>query len=101
MPESPLATSLKEGVLAESSVSPRDMMVGPLKSGTDPSAPQTSGASRRTALGLLLGAPLLSACAGVNPFSGSETAAPAGPPQQPAVAGTGRVKVGLILPLSA
>jgi ABC-type branched-subunit amino acid transport system substrate-binding protein len=94
-------TSLKEGVLAESSVSPRDMMVGPLKSGTDPSAPQTSGATRRTAIGLLLGAPLLSACAGANPFSGSETAAQAGPPQQPAVAGSGHVKVGLILPLSA
>lgn len=67
-----------------------------------------SGATRRAALGLLLGAPLLSACAGVqqslNQFSspfGSEPAQPAGPPQQATVAGTGGVKVGLILPLSA
>jgi ABC-type branched-subunit amino acid transport system substrate-binding protein len=81
------------------------MMVGPLKPGTDVFASQTSGATRRTAIGLLLGAPLLSACAGFSsPFGGSETAAPAapaGPQQQPAVAGNGQVKVGLILPLSA
>jgi ABC-type branched-subunit amino acid transport system substrate-binding protein len=52
---------------------------------------------------------LLSACAGVqqslsqfsNPFSSSPPPGPAGPPQQAAVAGTGGVKVGLILPLSA
>ncbi len=54
-------------------------------------------------MGLLLGAPLLSACAGMqqfsNPFASSENPAPAGPPQQPAVAGTGQVKVGLLLPL--
>jgi len=51
---------------------------------------------------------LLGACANVqqnlsqfpNPFS-SQAAVPAGPAQQPAVAGTGQVKVGLILPLSA
>jgi hypothetical protein len=56
----------------------------------------------------VLGAPLLSACAGVqqslsqfsNPFSSSPSA-PAGPAQQPIVAGSGQVKVGLILPLSA
>jgi ABC-type branched-subunit amino acid transport system substrate-binding protein len=80
-------------------------MVGPhhLKSAVSGSAPQ--GIPRRTALGLLLGAPLLSACSGVqqslnNPFS-SQPTEPAGPPQQPAVAGNGQVKVGLILPLSA
>jgi len=85
-------------------------MVGPLKpgnpSGPNSSKPQT--ATRRTAIGLVLGAPLLSACAGVqqslsqfsNPFSSSPSA-PAGPAQQPLVAGTGQVKVGLILPLSA
>jgi ABC-type branched-subunit amino acid transport system substrate-binding protein len=80
-------------------------MVGPQhpKSAASGSAPQ--GVARRTALGLLLGAPLLSACSGVqqslnNPFS-SQPAEPAGPPQQPAVAGNGQVKVGLILPLSA
>src|SRR5581483_12123219 len=83
-------------------------MVGPLKPG-NPSGPKSSKpqtTTRRTAIGLVLGAPLLSACAGVqqslsqfsNPFSSS---APAGPAQQPLVAGTGRVKVALILPLSA
>jgi ABC-type branched-subunit amino acid transport system substrate-binding protein len=90
--------------LAEPSVSPRDMKVGPLKSGSDASARQTSGATRRTALGLLLGAPLLSACTVgqfSNSFGSSEGAAPSGPPQQPAVAGNGHVKVGLILPMSA
>jgi hypothetical protein len=35
-----------------------------------------------------------------NPFS-SQPSAPAGPVQQPAVAGNGQVKVGLILPMSA
>src|SRR6202011_4926121 len=47
---------------------------------------------------LILGAPLLGACSGIqqslNQFS-------AGPAQQPLVAGSGQVKVGLILPLSA
>src|SRR6202011_1927987 len=69
---------------------------------------EPAGATRRTALGLILGAPLLGACAGVqqslsqfsNPFSSSQPG-PSGPPQQPLVAGTGQVKVGLILPLSA
>src|SRR3569833_2164347 len=83
----------------------RDTMVGPhhLKSAASGSASQ--GVPRRTALGLLLGSPLLSACSGAqqslnNPFSSTPTE-PAGPPQQPAVAGTGQVKVALILPLSA
>jgi ABC-type branched-subunit amino acid transport system substrate-binding protein len=78
----------------------------------DPKAPipesQPSGATRRTAIGLILGAPLLGACAGVqqgfsqfsNPFS-SQAQGPSGPPQQPLVAGNGQVKVGLVLPLSA
>lgn len=69
----------------------------------------TSGATRRTAVGLLLGAPLLGACAGVqstltNAF-GTGPSAPSGPPagpaQQPQAVGTGGTKVGLILPLSA
>jgi ABC-type branched-subunit amino acid transport system substrate-binding protein len=78
-------------------------MVGPLnpKSGRP-------GATRRTAVGLILGAPLLGACSGVqqslssfsNPFSSSEPG-PAGPQQQPLAVGSGQVKVGLILPLSA
>jgi ABC-type branched-subunit amino acid transport system substrate-binding protein len=68
-----------------------------------------SGATRRAAVGLLLGAPLLGACAGVqstltNAF-GTGPAAPSGPPagpaQQPQAIGTGGTKVGLILPLSA
>src|ERR1700676_491313 len=78
-------------------------MVGALRPKSQP-----AGTTRRTALGLILGAPLLGACAGVqqslsqfsNPFSGPAPA-PAGPAQQPLVAGTGQVKVGLILPLSA
>ena len=87
-------------------------MVGPLdpRSGTQRNQPPkslSSGATRRTAVGLILGAPLLGACAGMqqslsqfsNPF-GSQPG-PAGPAQQPLVAGAGQVKVGLILPLSA
>jgi ABC-type branched-subunit amino acid transport system substrate-binding protein len=71
---------------------PKELPKSPLKS-------QPSGATRRTAVGLLLGAPLLGACSGIqqtlNQFSTS------GPAQEPLVAGTGQVKVGLILPLSA
>jgi ABC-type branched-subunit amino acid transport system substrate-binding protein len=82
-------------------------MQGRLKSQSHLTGPQNVTATRRTAIGLLLGAPLLSACAGAqqslsqfsNPFSGSET--PAGPAQQPTAVGNGQVKVGLILPLSA
>ena len=77
----------------------------PANSGSDP----LPGATRRTAVGLILGAPLLGACAGVqqslsqfsNPFSSSPRRGPAGPPQQPLAVGNGQVKVGLILPLSA
>ena len=84
-------------------VGPRNPKFPPAKSG-----PPT--ATRRTAVGLILGAPLLGACAGVqqslssfsNPFGSSQQpAAPAGPAQQPLAVGTGQVKVGLILPLSA
>ena len=74
-------------------------MVGPLNP-----KPRLSGTSRRTAVGLILGAPLLGACSGVqqslNSFS-QPGAGPAGPAQQPLAVGTGQVKVGLILPLSA
>jgi ABC-type branched-subunit amino acid transport system substrate-binding protein len=60
-------------------------------------------------VGLILGAPLLGACAGVqqnfsNPFSTNPLSSQASsmePPQQPQAVGTGQVKVGLILPLSA
>src|SRR3954468_7965276 len=67
-------------------------MAGPLnpKSGRP-------GATRRMAVGPILGAPLLGACSGVqqslssfsNPFSSSE---PAGPQQQPLAVGSGQVK---------
>ena len=91
-------------------------MVGPRHPKSDLSKPAVGesapgsvpqGVARRTALGLLLGAPLLSACSGVqqsfNQLSGPSESqpVPGGPPQQPAVAGNGHVKVGLILPLSA
>ena len=87
----------------------RDAMDGPNQPKPEPPGPRHFNATRRSALGLLLGAPLLSACAGVqqslsqfsNPFSGSDQAAPAGPAQQPVAVGNGQVKVGLILPLSA
>src|SRR6201985_268111 len=80
-------------------------MVGPLKSG-NPSgqSPKPHATTRRTAIGLVLGAPLLSACAGVQQSLsqfGSSPSAPSGPAQQPLVAGNGQVRVGLILPLSA
>ena len=90
-------------------------MVGPFKSRPETVGPvsprlQRLEATRRTAIGLLLGAPALSACSSVqqslsqfsSPFGSQQPApAPAGPPQQPMVAGNGQVKVGLILPLSA
>src|SRR3954451_9513750 len=71
---------------------------------------QPPAATRRTAVGLILGAPLLGACSSVqqsfsqfsNPFASPQPdAGPAGPQQQPQAVGTGQVKVGLILPLSA
>jgi ABC-type branched-subunit amino acid transport system substrate-binding protein len=85
-------------------------MVRPRNPRSPPARPESAGATRRTALGLILGAPLLGACAGVqqglsqfsNPFSSSQPeAGPAGPTQQPLAVGTGQVKVGLLLPLSA
>ena len=78
-------------------------MLGPRHPKSSDPGPQSSGATRRSALGLLLGAPLLSACAGVqqslsqfsNPFSSSSPAPapaqPAGPPQQATTAGSGGV----------
>ena len=62
---------------------------------------QPSGATRRTAIGLILGAPLLGACAGGAGSLFNSQAGPSGPAEQPAAVGTGQVKVGLILPLSA
>jgi ABC-type branched-subunit amino acid transport system substrate-binding protein len=100
----------------------REAMVGPFdpdvpakrsgtkRAGTDKPEISTGVPSRRSALGLILGAPLLAACANVqqsisqfsvpNPFS-SEGSGPAAAPQRPAVVGSGQIKVALILPLSA
>jgi ABC-type branched-subunit amino acid transport system substrate-binding protein len=61
-------------------------------------------ATRRTALGLILGAPLLGACSGIQQTFSSNAGpppGPAGPVQQPLAVGSGAVKVGMILPLSA
>lgn len=75
-----------------------------------PSTPKSRrlGPTRRSAVGLILGAPLVAGCSSLpssftSPFSSSEQppAAPAGPPQQPSALGSGSVKVGLLLPLSA
>src|SRR3954447_19067228 len=84
-------------------------MPGPLNSKPDLSGRTPSGTTRRSAIGLMLGAPLLSACASVqqslsqfsNPFGSPEATGPAGPPQEPTAVGSGQVKVALILPLSA
>src|SRR5579863_1878059 len=90
-------------------VDPFDPNSQPDQSGTTKSRTSGLRATRRTAVGLIVGAPLLGACAGVqqsisqfsSPFSSQPAAAPAGVPQQPVSVGTGQVKVGLILPLSA
>lgn len=69
--------------------------------------PQRRGATRRSALGLILGAPLVASCASMPQFSGGPSSgleqapAPSGPPQQPSAVGSGGVKVALLLPLSA
>src|SRR5881409_1259785 len=79
-------------------------MVGPLNRTPGSADPWPSGLTRRTAVGLILGAPLLGACAGgpvSNPFATPQPEGPAGPQQQPLAVGDGQVKVGLILPLSA
>jgi ABC-type branched-subunit amino acid transport system substrate-binding protein len=82
---------------------------GAAENGTGKSGFSGLSASRRSALGLILGAPLLGACSSVqqsisqfsvpNPFSSSSP--PAGAPQQGLAVGNGSVKVALILPLSA
>jgi len=78
-------------------VGPRDPKILPKSAfGSQP-----SGATRRTAIGLILGAPLLGACAGGAGSLFNSQAGPSGPVEQPAAVGTGQVKVGLILPLSA
>ena len=80
-------------------------MVGPLNRKPGSPDPRLSGLTRRTAVGLILGAPLLGACSGgadLQPVRlRPQPEGPAGPQQQPLAVGTGQVKVGLILPLSA
>ena len=84
-------------------------MVGPLKINSAPASSEPFAATRRAAVGLILGAPLLGACAGVqqslsqfsSPASSQPGAGSAAAPQEPLAVGTGQVKVGLMLPLSA
>jgi ABC-type branched-subunit amino acid transport system substrate-binding protein len=77
-------------------------MVGPPDPKFLPAKARLPGATRRTALGLVLGAPLLAACSSVQQsLSSFGSPGPAGPQQQPQAVGNGGVKVGLILPLSA
>jgi ABC-type branched-subunit amino acid transport system substrate-binding protein len=62
---------------------------------------QRLGPTRRTAVGLILGAPLLGACANNTSGPFGQQPAPLNAAQQPVAVGTGQVKVGLLLPLSA
>src|SRR5258708_17326948 len=73
-------------------------MVGPGNAKEAPGS-QRSGATGGPAGGRLLGAPVLGACPGIQQTLSQYTTS--GPAQEPIVAGTGQVKVGLILPLSA
>jgi ABC-type branched-subunit amino acid transport system substrate-binding protein len=80
-------------------------MVGPLNRNPNFMSQKPAGPTRRTAIGLILGAPLLGACSSVqqslSQFTSPSSEPPAGPQQEPTAVGTGQVKVGLILPLSA
>src|SRR3982074_2715008 len=99
MPESTLLDGRLKSWPARS-VKGRDRMIRPIDRKSQP-----AGATRRTAIGLILGAPLLGACSGMsspsNPFSSGPDAGPRGPRHQPRAVGPGEVKVGLVLPLSA
>ena len=57
--------------------------------------------TRRSAVGLILGAPLLAGCAGMSGLTGNDQPppGPSGPPQEAVAVGKGQVKVGLILPM--
>jgi ABC-type branched-subunit amino acid transport system substrate-binding protein len=68
---------------------------------THPSKPNLL-TTRRSAVGLILGAPLLAGCAGMSGLTGTDQPppGPAGPQQEAIAVGKGQVKVGLILPLS-
>lgn len=68
---------------------------------THPSKPSLL-TTRRSAVGLILGAPLLAGCAGMSGLTGTDQPppGPSGPQQEAIAVGKGQVKVGLILPLS-
>lgn len=68
---------------------------------THPSKPNLL-TTRRSAVGLILGAPLLAGCAGMSGLTGNDQPppGPSGPQQEAVAIGQGKVKVGLILPLS-
>ena len=99
--ESRIGFSNGSGALAESrnpdrrrSVKRRDKMVGPLNRKPGSPDPRPSGPTRRTAVGLILGAPLLGACAGSqvsNPFGPS---AARGTRRPAAAAACGRHRAG-------
>ena len=81
---------------------PKSLSTKSLSTRFPPAESRLPDATRRTAIGLVLGAPLLAACAGIQQsLSSFNSPGPAGPPQQPLAVGNGGVKVGLILPLSA
>ena len=67
-------------------------MTGPLNRKASASGSLPSGATRRSALGLILGAPLLGACASVqqtlSQFGSSDP--PPGPQQEPTAVGSGQ-----------
>lgn len=63
--------------------------------------PHDSRPSRRSMLGLMLGAPLLSACGTNSGMSDLFQSSSSPQPQQPATIGAGKIRVGLLLPLSA
>src|SRR5215472_10809271 len=85
--------------VGQAEMSLRDVIVDPFNPRSLSSGLHVRQPTRRTALGLILGAPL-GACSGVqqslNQFSNGS-----GQQQEPMVAGNGQVKVALILPLSA
>jgi ABC-type branched-subunit amino acid transport system substrate-binding protein len=88
------------------SLSTRSLSTRSLPARSLPARSRLPGATRRTAVGLILGAPLLAACSSVQQSLSSFSSpfgspGPAGPPQLPQAVGNGGVKVGLILPLSA
>jgi ABC-type branched-subunit amino acid transport system substrate-binding protein len=95
-----LSKDLPKDMPKSASIKSAPIESAPIKSPPAGSPAKSQGPTRRAAVGLILGAPLLGACAGgslSSPFSSGAS----GPPEQPVAVGTGQVKVGVILPLSA